>query len=130
MSMVTALLGRLVVGVEPDEEETGLADEGQKPVVRVYIDARYKGHYVLAAGADAKRLYNDGNWGDSMGHVFIDVPQGTPVYQEHRIVPGSHERAGGAECVCGQAFDSWNEKCSSQMQAEATQVASPVEPEL
>lgn len=81
MSIASTLLGRLIVGVEPDEEETELAEEHQKPVVRVYLDARYLNRYVLAAGTDAKRLYNDGNWGDSMGHTFMQVPKGTPEYQ-------------------------------------------------
>lgn len=81
-NLAETMFGRLIVGVEPDEEETRLADEGQKPVVRVYLDARWKGHYVLAAGEEATRLYNDGNWGDPMGHQFLRVPRGTPVYQD------------------------------------------------
>jgi hypothetical protein len=79
--ILSALMGRLIVGVELDEEETELADENEKPVVRVYLDARWKNRYVLAAGDDAERLYNDGNWGDVMGHQFMNVPRGTPEYQ-------------------------------------------------
>lgn len=33
---------------------------------------------------------------------------------EHRMVPGSHERPGGAECVCGGAWDRWMEQCVNQ----------------
>ena len=81
MSILDAFLGRLIVGVQLDEEETELADEAQRPVVRVYLDARWKHRYVLAAGEDAKLLYNNGNWGDSMSHQFMQVPKGTPEYQ-------------------------------------------------
>lgn len=36
--------------------------------------------------------------------------KGTP----HRMVPGSHERSRGAECVCGGAWDHWSEQCVNQ----------------
>lgn len=33
---------------------------------------------------------------------------------EHYMLPGSHERATGAECRCGWAWDRWNDRCTSQ----------------
>lgn len=36
---------------------------------------------------------------------------GRPAVQRHRMLPGSHERPGGAECSCGAAWDRWGETC-------------------
>jgi hypothetical protein len=33
--------------------------------------------------------------------------------QNHRMVSGSHERPGGAECLCGAAWDRWNDECAA-----------------
>jgi hypothetical protein len=32
---------------------------------------------------------------------------------EHGMLPGTHERPGGAECRCGMPWDFWNERCLS-----------------
>lgn len=37
------------------------------------------------------------------------VEQSVPVV--HRMLPGSHERGGGAECRCGSQWDRWNDEC-------------------
>jgi hypothetical protein len=29
----------------------------------------------------------------------------------HGMIPGSHERGGGAECRCGGQWDRWNDQC-------------------
>ena len=29
----------------------------------------------------------------------------------HGMIPGSHERGGGAECRCGAQWDRWNDEC-------------------
>lgn len=31
---------------------------------------------------------------------------------EHYMIPGSHERLGGAECSCGHEWDRWNDSCT------------------
>jgi hypothetical protein len=35
----------------------------------------------------------------------------------HRMVPGSHERRSGAECICGGEWDTWNEGCCRHAQS-------------
>ena len=39
---------------------------------------------------------------------------------DHRMIPGSHERLNGPECRCGSAWDWWNDCCFSQARAEFT----------
>jgi hypothetical protein len=34
----------------------------------------------------------------------------------HGMLPGSHERGGGAECRCGSQWDRWNDVCVKQAQ--------------
>lgn len=31
--------------------------------------------------------------------------------QQHRMLPGSHERPTGPECRCGAEWDYWNDMC-------------------
>lgn len=33
---------------------------------------------------------------------------------EHGMIPGSHERAFGPECRCGQPYDYWGGRCLTQ----------------
>lgn len=79
MSLLEALLGygttRLVVGVEPDELEPHL--------LRVYIDARYRWTYVLVADTEDQRRVL-GAWRNEH-HVYIPVPEGSPIYQDDRV---------------------------------------------
>lgn len=37
----------------------------------------------------------------------------------HRMLPGSHERGHGAECVCGAAWDRWNDLCVKEAKETA-----------
>jgi hypothetical protein len=30
----------------------------------------------------------------------------------HRMLPGSHERSGGPECICGAEWSPWNSTCT------------------
>lgn len=68
--------GRLLVGVEPDPEESELAGH---EVLRAYLDARYLRKYVLVEGESAEQVKRA--WGDSMSHVFVQIGD-SPVYLE------------------------------------------------
>lgn len=73
------LLGHLVVGVELDEEETALADEADRPIHRVYIDARWKNRYVLAPRGQGERAMS------GPMHNYIDLPAGMPIYEDRQL---------------------------------------------
>lgn len=38
---------------------------------------------------------------------------------EHRMLPGSHERMYGPECFCGSGWDAQNDACLSQSEVSA-----------
>lgn len=42
-----------------------------------------------------------------------------PVPVSHRMLPGSHERAGGPECRCGAPWDRVNDRCAAPAQTPA-----------
>jgi len=56
----------------------------------------------------------------SVGHdLYCENHQELPPMtdqssQQHYMLPGSHERAGGPECRCGWGWDRWNDRCLSQ----------------
>ncbi len=60
------------------------------------------------------RVIREGKQGGP-GDKFMTSPVDriAAVLREHRMVPGSHERQGGAECHCGAAWDRWNDRCST-----------------
>jgi hypothetical protein len=38
--------------------------------------------------------------------------------EEHGMLPGTHERPGGAECRCGQEWSYWEDMCLTQHKAK------------
>lgn len=35
-------------------------------------------------------------------------------FDVHRMMPGSHERLWGPECMCSARWDRWNDRCSDE----------------
>lgn len=70
----------------------------------------------------AHLLFNAG-WAAAYSSI---MPPASPDHlaeaETHGMLPGSHERGGGAKCRCGMPWDYWNSRCLSfpaDHQAEA-----------
>ncbi|MFT4281196.1 hypothetical protein [Microbacterium sp.] len=68
----------------------------------------------------AYRLMRDA--ADWIEAALAAAPDHQAEAETHGMLPGSHERGGGAECRCGMPWDYWNSRCLSfpaGIQAEA-----------
>lgn len=67
-------------------------------------------HNRLAAEDDLQQGYIDAR--EALMAVVNKCEQiGADVARGHRMLPGSHERPDGAECICGGPWSRWDDLC-------------------
>jgi hypothetical protein len=72
--------------------------------------------FAVIRSVGALRVWEDHVWRWD-GKTWQLVKGRTNRTPDHGMVPGSHERPGGAECRCGEPWSRWDDACRAQLLA-------------